>query len=64
MQKAWLALGIIAVCLLAWIASEHHRQSCIREGRIECSVLPWDNGKMKPSPNPSGGGIGGSSPGF
>lgn len=37
---AALALGIL------WIAGEQHRENCQRDGHVNCSVLPWDNGEV------------------
>lgn len=52
MKRAALAIGVIAMLSLLWIAGEAHRENCIREGRAGCSVLPWVAGE-KPS-TPSG----------
>jgi hypothetical protein len=30
-----------------------HRRQCVREGKVSCSVLPWDYGKHPPPPDPT-----------
>src|SRR4051794_5355954 len=47
-KVAGLVLAVFAVVTLVWIGGEHHRENCIRSGRIDCSVLPWQAGKAKP----------------
>jgi hypothetical protein len=42
-------LAVTAVAAL-WIAGEQHRQNCISQGRVSCSVLPWDAGENRPPP--------------
>jgi hypothetical protein len=44
-----LALALIAVACLLWLAGEAHRANCIREQRVGCSVLPWIQGEVPPS---------------
>jgi hypothetical protein len=37
---------VVAVALpLAWLAGESHRSNCMREGKSDCSVLPWSSGR-------------------
>ena len=38
-----LSLALIAVAAL-WFVGDRHRESCVRDGRVSCSLLPWDNG--------------------
>ena len=47
MTALLLALGIAAGALL-WLAGEQHRENCLREGKVGCSVLPWDGGEARP----------------
>jgi hypothetical protein len=42
-------LAVTAVAAL-WIAGEQHRENCIAQGRVSCSVLPWDAGENPPPP--------------
>ena len=46
----WIAalLGVVAVCAVLWLAGEQHRENCIRDGRVACSVLPWEDGRPAP----------------
>ena len=47
-KLAALIVGLAIAGSLVWIGGEQHRENCIREGRVECSVLPWEDGKPKP----------------
>jgi hypothetical protein len=33
-------VAVVAVVVL-WKVGESHKRSCVREGRVNCSVLPW-----------------------
>jgi len=47
MLSGAVALLGIATALL-WMAGETHRSSCVREGKVGCSMLPWVAGKVPP----------------
>lgn len=40
-----LSIGLVLV-LLAWIGGELHKQSCVEQHKIGCSVLPWVSGRQ------------------
>jgi hypothetical protein len=42
-----VVVGLLIVVGLLWIGGELHRSNCIRQGRVACSVLPWDQGTTK-----------------
>ncbi len=52
MKLAALIAAFALVVAILWLAGEQHRENCIREGKRDCSVLPWESGKAKPRPNP------------
>ncbi|MBJ7331302.1 MAG: hypothetical protein JHC95_15520 [Solirubrobacteraceae bacterium] len=40
-------MGVLLVAAVAgatWLAGEKHREDCERDGKVSCSVLPWDSG--------------------
>ena len=47
MRSAPVVVGLLIVVGLLWIGGELHRSNCIRQGRVACSVLPWDQGTTK-----------------
>lgn len=49
----WLLLTLLVATLstTAWFAGEKHRENCQRDGKRECSVLPWESGR-KPQAEP------------
>ena len=49
MRSAPVVVGLLILVGLLWIGGELHRSNCIRQGRVACSVLPWDNGNAKPA---------------
>jgi hypothetical protein len=42
-----VAIGVLIVGCLLWIAGELHRQNCVEQNRTSCSVLPWDSGEPR-----------------
>ena len=47
MRSSPVVVGLLIVVGLLWIGGELHRSNCIRQGRVACSVLPWDQGTTK-----------------
>jgi hypothetical protein len=45
MKLAGLLVGLMLVASVLWLAGEKHRENCIEAGRVNCGVLPWDNGE-------------------
>lgn len=52
MKYAALALAVVAVASLLWLAGEAHEANCIRDQRVGCSVVPWIQGDIPSTPNP------------
>ncbi len=46
MKWAVLAVAILGVLAVLWFAGEQHRQNCEDAGKVSCSVMPWDNGRL------------------
>ena len=44
------AIALVVAVALLWIAGESHRENCIQEGRIGCSVMPWEDGDYASEP--------------
>jgi hypothetical protein len=59
---AALAVAIVGVLAVLWLAGEQHRKNCEDAGKVSCSVLPWDNGK-EGAGSRQGGGWRGQDPG-
>jgi hypothetical protein len=51
MKLLALLIGLAIAAAVAWNAGEQHRKNCISEKKTDCSVLPWQDGKAKRSPN-------------
>lgn len=49
MRWAYFVLALAGVLAVLWLAGEEHRSNCIAADRIDCSVLPWEQGD---DPNP------------
>jgi hypothetical protein len=50
---------VVLAAVVAWRLDAAHRQSCINQGRTDCSWLPWQEGgaggASGPSPGPAVG---------
>jgi hypothetical protein len=46
LRVAALVVGVALAVGILWLAGEQHRENCIRDDRVSCSVLPWDNGEQ------------------
>jgi hypothetical protein len=44
-------IGVALIASIVWLAGEQHRENCIRANRSECSVLPWNAGKVVRKPS-------------
>ena len=47
MRSSPVVVGLLIVVGLLWFGGELHRSNCIRQRRVACSVLPWDQGTTK-----------------
>lgn len=41
MRGFWLLVIALVVVVALWRLGEAHKATCLREGRLNCSVLPW-----------------------
>jgi hypothetical protein len=54
MRSVWLLAIALVVVVALWRLGEAHKATCIRQGKLDCSVLPW-------SGDPGGTGANGGS---
>lgn len=55
MLKTSVAAAVLIIALsYAWKIGNEHREQCLREQRVSCSIMPWDYGRQPPPvPTPS-----------
>jgi hypothetical protein len=58
MRGVWLLVIACVVVVALWRVGEAHKQTCIREGKLGCSILPW-SGNAPGAGVGTGGGSGG-----
>jgi hypothetical protein len=49
-RAAALIVGVVLAAGVLWLAGEQHRKNCIADGRVSCSVVPWDAGEVEEAP--------------
>ena len=52
MKDAALIVALVLAGGVLWLAGEQHRGNCQRDGKVACSVLPWESGESPKPPKP------------